>query len=251
CQTHPDGCAGHVMSHLADSLMIHLAAARQKQRRGRSYVGSLGGTERHNADEGRGNVSINDILNRLEAEERAFVTRHVLPPALAGRAVAVRIAGIVCALRSEAAEAANDVAVMEAPGGRQDAVPPFEGWAILQPLATDRARIVRPARLAEVRAYLRLFSAIQLIVVARERKEWWALPAHAGDTRFQIAGPAAVLLAEEGVQPFETVVARFDGRLFWYERRDARRNPALAAYLREALNAHTKPGEIARPGLSA
>jgi len=199
-------------------------------------------------------MGIWELLNKLEAEERAFVARQVLAPVLAGRAVAVRIAGIVCTLRVESAHAAAEVAdgaAVGVSGGRPDAAPLFTGWAILQPLAMDRARIVRPAQLGEMRAYLRLFPAVRLIAMARVGMEWQALLAHTGDTRFQIAGPAPVLLAEEGVQPFETVVARFDGRFFWYERRDGRRNPALAAYLREALNAHTKPSEIAKPGLSA
>src|SRR5262249_26139413 len=98
---------------------------------------------------------------------------------------------------------------------------------------------------------LRLFCAVRLIAVARKGREWWALPAHTGDTRCKITEPVPVLLPDESVQPFDTVLARFDGRFFWYERRDGRRNPALAAYLREALNTAVKPDEIARAGLSA
>jgi hypothetical protein len=37
------------------------------------------------------------------------------------------------------------------------------------------------------------------------------------------------------LERFETVLSRFDGRLFWYERRDPGRDPAVAAYLRDQL----------------
>lgn len=176
-------------------------------------------------------MPIDDILNKLEAAERGFLERDVLAPVLAGRPVGVRIAGVVCHLRIEG--------------------PRAEGWHILHPLALDRARIVRPATLAETRAYLRLFPAVRLIVVARAGHTWHALPASRGDSRLKIARPVPILLAEDGLQPFETVIARFDGRLFFYEMRDARRNPALAAHLRDALAVPTPPADLRKPGLSA
>jgi hypothetical protein len=179
-------------------------------------------------------MSIDEILNKLEAAERGFLEREVLAPVLPGRPVSVRIAGLVCMLRVEGA-----------PGGRA------KGWQILRPLALDRARILRPATLAEVRAYLRLFPAVRLIVVARDRRTWYSLSAAQGDSRFSLSAPAPVLLTDAGLQPFETAIARFDGRLFYYEQRDGRRNPALAAYLREALAAATPPAELHKPGLSA
>jgi len=185
-------------------------------------------------------MPIDDILNRLEAAERGFLERDVLAPVLAGRPIGVRIAGVVCNLR---VEGPRDVG---ASGGRSP-----EGWRILRPLALDCARIVRPATLAETHAYLHLFPAVRLIVVAREERTWHALPAAQGDSRFKIARPVPILLAEEGLQPFETVVARFDGRLFLYEARDGRRNPAPAAYLRDAIAIPTPPAVLRKPGLSA
>jgi hypothetical protein len=190
-------------------------------------MGDTGDTGRRRDGRGRG---IQEVLGRLEAAERAFLAREVLAPVLRGRGVGVRIAGIVCTLRVED--------------------PAFDGWAVLRPLATDRAQIVRPARLGEMRAYLHLFPAVRLIALARHDRTWQALPASAGDSRLRIEGPVPVGLVEEGVHPFETLVARFDGRFFWYERRDGRRNPALAGYLREALGARVPPAALRRPGLS-
>lgn len=179
-------------------------------------------------------MKITDLLNKLEAAEEQFRASEVLAPVLPGRRVAVRIAGIVCQLRVQARD--------------------LIGWAILRPQGMDRARIVRRATMSEVAAYLALFPAIRLIVVARDGHTWYALPAQWGDTRFQLARdgePVSLLLAEEGIQPFETVVARFDGRFFWYEQRDGRRNPAIAAYLREALNLEMDAAALSRAGLSA
>jgi len=176
-------------------------------------------------------MGINNLLNKLEAEEQDFLKSEVLAPVLPGQAVTVRIAGIVCQLRVDDQR--------------------FEGWAVLQPLSLKAARLVRPARLSEAAAYLKLFPSVGLIALAREGHRWLALPAHKGDSRFQIERPVPVLLSEESIQPFDTVSARFDGRLFWYERRDPRRNPALAAYLRLSLNEQHEPKDLHKPGLSA
>ncbi|HEV8190794.1 MAG TPA: hypothetical protein VGP82_04820 [Ktedonobacterales bacterium] len=176
-------------------------------------------------------MRIEDLLKKLEAAEHEFLSREVLAPLLPARPVQVRIAGIVCSLKVERGA--------------------FTGWAVLQPLAVDRARVVRPASLSEVRAYLQLFPPIRLITVVRDGASWLALAAHAGDTRIRFDQPAPVWLTEESVQPFETLVARFDGSLFWFERRDSRSNPALAAYLRQAAAEDTPPEQLHKPGLSA
>ena len=176
-------------------------------------------------------MGIDDILNRLEAAENNFLQRDVLAPVLPERGVIVRIAGIVCTLRVT---------------GKR-----FTGWGVLRPQTLRTATLVRPATLAEVSAYLRLFPALRLIVVAREGRQWYALPASQGEKGVQLSGPVPVLLAEEDIQPFETVFARFDGHFFWYERRDNRRNPALAAYLREALDAGILAENVRKRGLSA
>jgi hypothetical protein len=176
-------------------------------------------------------MGIDDLLNKMEAAEKVFLTSDVLAPVLPGQAVSVRIAGILCQLRVDNQR--------------------FEGWAILCPLSTSRARFVRPAALAEVAAYLELLPATSLIAVLRDGRRWYALPAHKGDTRFRIDSPVPVLLTEENIQPFETLKVRFDGRFFWYERRDQRRNPALAAYLRQALNNQVEAQALHKPGFSA
>src|SRR5512147_1600492 len=112
-------------------------------------------------------MGIDDILNRLEAAENNFLQRDVLAPVLPGRGVIVRIAGIVCTLRVT---------------GKR-----FTGWGVLRPQTLRTATLVRPATLAEVSAYLRLFPALRLIVVAREGRQWYALPASQGEKGVQLS----------------------------------------------------------------
>jgi hypothetical protein len=180
-------------------------------------------------------MQLHDLLNKLEAQEQGFLNSEVLAPVVAGRAVTVRIAGVVCRLCVDDKQ--------------------FDGWAILQPLATDSARILRPANRSEIHKYLQLLPAVRLLAVARtkqanEKAVWQALPSHYGDHRFRIKGPVPVLLCEDAVQPFDAIIARFDGQRFWYEQPDSRRNPALAAYLRQAFNEVLPPHQVSKKGLS-
>jgi hypothetical protein len=175
-------------------------------------------------------MDIHDLLDKMASAERAFLEAEFLAPVLPDGQVGVRIAGLVCTLRVV---------------GRVE-----PGWAILKPLSLDRAEIVDRPGLAQIRDYLALFPAVRLLLVARAGPDWLALPAHRGDARFQIAGPVRVHLAT-GIEPFQRIVARFDGARFWFERVDRRRSPAIAAYLREALHAETPPGSLHKPTLTA
>lgn len=175
-------------------------------------------------------MNIHDLLNKMESAEEAFLQTEFLAPVLPGGRVRVRIAGLVCTLR---------------------VVGEFTpGWAILKPLALDRARIVSRPGLSQVRDYLSLFPAVRLLLVARQGADWLALPAQRGDHRFQISSPVPVHLAT-GVEPFQQITARFDGGHFWFQEVDRRRNPAIAAYLRQALAGETPPAALRKPTLTA
>ncbi len=177
-------------------------------------------------------MSIHDILNRLEEAERRFAGTEFLAPIMGEARVHVRIAGVVCKLK---------VAVGLPPG--------FAGYAFLRARSTREAEFVRAATLQEITQYLALFPTVRLILTGRERRHWWALPAQLGDIRIHLSGPVVVQLPEEGLDRFETILTRFDGRLFWYERRDPARNPALAAYLREQLTHVDTKGMPPEPGV--
>ena len=78
-------------------------------------------------------MSIDDILNKLEAAEKNFAGTQFLAPILGPGKVRVRIAGIVCQL------AITNILPKR-----------FRGWAILQAKSTSEASFVREAGLAEV-----------------------------------------------------------------------------------------------------
>jgi hypothetical protein len=175
-------------------------------------------------------MNIYNLLDRMESAEEAFLRTEFLAPVLPGSQVRVRIAGIVCTLRVV---------------GQAD-----PGWAILRPLALDRAQVIGKPGLRQVRDFLALFPALRLLLVVRSGRDWLAMPAHRGDRRFLLDGPVPVHLVI-GAEPFQCVVARFDGSHFWYQGVDRRRNPAIAAYLRAALVAEMAPDDLHKPTMTA
>jgi hypothetical protein len=175
-------------------------------------------------------MGIHDLLDKMASAERAFLETEFLAPVLPGGVVQVRISGLVCTLRVTG--------------------PAEPGWAILKPLSLDRAKIVDRPGLGQVRDYMALFPSVRLLLLARAGPDWLALPAHRGDARFQFTGPVCVHLVT-GVEPFQRIVARYDGARFWFEGVDRRRSPAIATYLCEALQAETPPAALHKPTLTA
>jgi hypothetical protein len=173
---------------------------------------------------------VTDALDRLAAAEAKFLEQEFLAPMAPGGQIQVRIAGVICKLKVQPAD--------------------FEGWGVFRPVSHAEAKLVRPARLAEQKRYLELFPLVRLIVAGRWGSEWLGLPAHQGDRRFHIDGLVPVRLAEE-VQLFELIQARFDGSQFWYAGADPSRDPATAAYLRQALEQLLAPDRLRRAGLTA
>jgi len=185
-------------------------------------------------------MGIDELLDKLAEAERSFEGTEFLAPVTGSNRIQVRIAGIICRL----------TIVKNLPDD-------FHGWAVLRALSTKAAAFEREGSLAEVDAYIRLFPSVRLILQKKRKRHWLAMPAHKGDGRFQIRGPVSLRLGEEGLQRFETILAGFDGRLFWYKSRDASRNPALATYLREQIiqkdanGLPPSPDSVRKSGLSA
>jgi hypothetical protein len=171
-----------------------------------------------------------ELVDRLAAEEERFLAREFLAPAVGGGEVRVRIGGVVCRVRTQPVD--------------------FEGIGVFRPVSHTRARLVRPASLAERRAYLDLFPAVRLVVCLREGAKWFGSAASFGDRRVRIEGLVPIELAEE-VQTFDVATARFDGAAFWFDQLDPRHDPGAAAYLRRALDESVPPEDLDRPRLTA
>jgi hypothetical protein len=170
-----------------------------------------------------------ELLDRLAGAEDRFLQSEFLAPALPGGVVQVRLEGVVCRLRLDA---------------------DFRGWGVFRPTSVSTAALVRRATLAEQRRYLELFPRRRVILCRALENHWLAWPAHHGDRRFGAPALLPVRLVEEA-QPFDIAETRFDGAQAWFERPDARADPAAAAYLRQALNEMTSPEQVHRRGLSA
>jgi hypothetical protein len=171
-----------------------------------------------------------DAMRRLAAAEDRFLQREFLAPIVRGREVRVRIEGVICRLRTQP--------------------PDFEGWGVFRPVSHDAARLVRAANLTERRRYLELLPLVRLILCRRVDEQWRAIPAHSGDSRFEIDGLVSVCHVESG-QLFDLIRTRFDGTCFWFEGPEPRSDAAAAAYLRQAIEKMVEPKELKRKGLTA
>ncbi|MCI0379725.1 MAG: hypothetical protein L0215_19135 [Gemmataceae bacterium] len=176
-------------------------------------------------------AGLDQALERLAAAEQEFLQSEFLAPALQGGEVNVRIAGVVCRLQVQPAD--------------------FAGWGVFRPKSHTEAALVRPARLVERQRYLELFPLVRFIFAGKLNDLALALPAHSADSRFRIEGLVPLRLIEDDVQLFEVVHARFDGSQFWYQSGDPQRDPAAAAFLRQALEKMRQPDKLIRPGLTA
>jgi len=176
---------------------------------------------------------IHDIFNRLEQQEQALRGARILAPVLAGRTVSVRVAGVACSLKIES----------------EDTAAP-RGFGVLEAQSNVAAKWLRPATRAEREKYLALLPRVRFIALERGRGGWAAFPAGQGSGNFSLSGAAWVREVEEGVQAFDTVLARFDGSHFWFEAPDAKRSPALAAFLRESLAGEVAPETLRKKDLS-
>jgi hypothetical protein len=171
-----------------------------------------------------------ETFNRLAAAEASALAGEFLAPVVRGGSVHVRIAGVVCRFKLDVAD--------------------FEGWGVFKAASPSTAKLVRAARLAERRQYLDLFPLLRVIVCLHVGPHWLAIPAHRGDTRFQIEGMIPVRLIEEA-HLFEIVQVRFDGAQAWFDGPEPRADPGSSAYLRESLAAMVAPDALDRPGLTA
>jgi len=174
-------------------------------------------------------ANIIDALARLERAEAEFLGSAFLAPVVRGHGVTVRIAGVRCTLR---------------------VVPPaFHGWGVFRPVSHAVATVAREATTQERRRYLALFPAVHLVTLSRDGARAQGIPANAADARFEIGGAVEVQFVED-VEPFDTIVARYDGARFWFDGLDARSDPAAAAFLRRELAGMTPPAKLDRSGLT-
>jgi hypothetical protein len=99
-----------------------------------------------------------------------------------------------------------------------------------------------------VREYLGHFSHASLVLCEHRDDLWLGLPAEPAPGGVKVEGLAPVLLARDA-QLFDPVRVRWDGIRFLFEGKNLRRDPSVAAFLREALAREVQPEALERPGL--
>jgi hypothetical protein len=180
-------------------------------------------------------VGLRQMFDRLAAEEDGFLRRELLAPVPAGGRVRVRLAGVVCTLRVTPDD--------------------FRGWGVFRPRSLAEAELLRPATLAERRAYLDLLPRVSLLLIEPAGGDdnpggvWEGLPAHAGGGRLRLDGAVPVHFVDGG-ERFEPIRGRFDGAVVWHDGTDPAGDPATAAALRQALAEERPPDDLTRPGLT-
>ena len=171
---------------------------------------------------------IRRLIDRFAGEESAASKKVFIAPVARDGCVRLRIAGVICTLAVEDSG--------------------FEGWGVFKAVSVRKARLIERARRSLVREYLDALPAVRLIIAAREGATRRCVLAHPAGSRVAVNGAVPVRLVE-GVDLFRHIVARFDGRNFWYDRTDAGRDAVLAAYLRKALERDVETGALERRGL--
>ena len=175
---------------------------------------------------------IHNLLHRMAAQEAEFQGTTFLAPCVPGGRVRAKVAGLVQTFR---------------PTPRD-----FSGWGIFRPRGGRDAEVMEEAGLPLVMEYLRLLRPLRVrLVHALSGQTWLAYPVNEADARQRTgsARPVAVNLVTEG-GAFEPVIARGDGRAWWFEDGDRRADPREADGLRDALRQVTPPAALRFAGLT-
>jgi hypothetical protein len=172
------------------------------------------------------------LISELAAAEDEVRRRRLLAPCLPGGQIRVKISDLILTLKASPAD--------------------FEGWGIFRAVDDRVAELEEEADLPSVLRYLgRLRPLRAWLASPLRRRTWLAYPASESDAR-QRGGPArpfALHLVSEA-SAFDRVVARHDGRSWWFEVLDRRSDPRITDKLRGALAAVVAPDDLRVPGLT-
>ena len=177
-------------------------------------------------------MSVRRLIVKLAVAEEEARRRRILAPCLPGGMIRVKVSGLVLTLRVT-------------PGD-------FEGWGIFR-AADDRvAELEEEPDLPSILRYLERLRPLRAwLCCPLRRRTWLAYPASESDAR-QRGGPARPfplhLVSEASA--FDRVVARHDGRSWWFGEPDRRSDPRTANQLRGAQAEGVAPDELRVPGLT-
>jgi hypothetical protein len=171
-------------------------------------------------------TDVRKLMAELASREAELRETRFLAPCVAGGRVRTRVVGLVCTFAPRPAE--------------------FEGWGVFQPASDTVAALVEEADLPLVAGYLERLPLLRLRLARPLRgRTWLAYPVSEADMRqrWGAARPVPVHLVVDGAT-FEPVLARSDGRAWWFEDGDRRADPMAAERLRAALRSVTPPAAL-------
>ncbi|NEQ87695.1 MAG: hypothetical protein F6K26_49215 [Moorea sp. SIO2I5] len=177
-------------------------------------------------------ANILDLINQIAAKEAQLSDNQFLAPCVRGGRVRTRVAGMIYTF---------------SPKPRK-----FEGWGIFQPVSNKVATVVEEPDVFQLEEYWQLLQPLRLrLAYQLSGKTWLGYPVNESDARqrFGTVKPIPVHLVEGGVA-FEQVVARGDGKAWWFQQLDRKGDPLLAEQLREQLKQVTPPEELDVKGLT-
>ncbi|MGB1204462.1 MAG: hypothetical protein ACPG5B_02380 [Chitinophagales bacterium] len=113
----------------------------------------------------------------------------------------------------------------------------FEGFGIFKPLNAKIAKFEQAATDEQIETYLKQFRKIRLLLIAHlQGNTWLAYPTNESEAQqhLGIAKPIVVHLVAFG-RELQQIVARYDGKNFWFEAEDTQADFFAIDDLREAL----------------
>ena len=168
-------------------------------------------------------MKIDNLFHKVEKAEKEFLNSEFIAPVAKHSKVSIRILGLVYEFIP------TD--------------PDFKGWAILKPLSSIHAKIVGSPSLLQISKYLKNFRKTRMVLCEKRRDTWIGI-----DTQFD--GQQKPIRLADGVQLFDEIVTRWDGRNFWFEEKDMSADPSLAHYLRKTLVDLDPLEELRKSGLN-
>ncbi|MEB3830477.1 hypothetical protein [Phormidium sp. CCY1219] len=176
-----------------------------------------------------------DIRKLLEGlsdrEAQLRETQFVAPCVQSGR-VRIRVAGMIYTFKTQPRD--------------------FEGWGIFQPTNETEAKLVEEAEVFHIADYLSRFLPVRLWLAYRLKGQTWlAYPMNESDLRQRIGfvKPIAVHLVGDGAE-FEPIIARWDGKNWWFEEGDRRADPMPSDRLRKHLQQIAPPETVRFKGMT-
>ena len=177
-------------------------------------------------------TNILSLIHTLAEQEHNLTQQPFLAPCILNGLIRVKLSGLICTLKPVPSN--------------------YEGWGIFEALNTKHAQVLNAATRVDIDRYLLRLSEIRLRLATQLRGQTWlAYPIQETDMRQRLGfvKPIPVYLVKKGAR-FEPIVARWDGRSFWWQKHDRTSKSTYTRQLRHALRQQVVPEKLKFPGLT-